>query len=378
MDPNIGPLELAEMIADTPPAACIRIDTTSEAYDFAKEIELRNQPWNCNQDGDLVDVCTMVYTAADDGFAKAAMLTHDNMVADAKGVGHAVNPGSGTISCGLGNFQHLYPLQVGVIAPFLFKGDIYIDELATITNVSSIAANIERLGVTHLYTIPAIYYLLSKVNTIFKKAKPLRNVVSGGYKLSEDIFRRFLKATGKEIHEGYGLTEGAPVCTWTYDRVKPQSVGVSFSCCEIRVFSESGSAVESGNTGEIRIKGTNIMKGYYRRQHATHLAFADGWLRTGDIGYLDTDGYVYLTGMIKKMINYGGKKVYPAEVERLVRTNENVDDIEVFGVEDKLFGQSVCAKIRLKENTPAAREELLAWCRGALSKYKVFSKAVFE
>ncbi len=377
IDPKIGRIELEEMMQDTPPAACIRIDTIAEAFDFSKEIELRKQLWKDDPNEDLSDVCTMIYTAADDGYAKAAMLTHDNILADARGIIDAEKLNSKTISCGLSPFNHLYPLQGGVIAPLLVESNIFIQDVSKVENISSITAEIEQVGLTHLYSVPAIYFIFSKVNDIAEKFKSLMSVGSGGYKLSNAIYLRFLQRTGKEIHEGYGISEASPVCTWTYNKVKIDTVGTSFPCCTIGIISDSGFFSSKNQQGEICIKGSNIMKGYYKKSDETKRVLINGWMHTGDLGYIDNEGYIHLIKSKKRMINHGGKKIYPAEVERLVKKNPNVLDIEVFGTDDCLSGQKVEAKIHLKENSNQAKNELKRWCQCNISNYKIFSKAEF-
>ena len=375
MDPKIGRLELAEMLQDTPPAACIRIDMSTETFDFSKEIELRKQPWKDDPNEDLSDVCTMIYTAAEDGFAKAVMLTHENMLSNARAVVEVDYISDRSISFSLMELNHLFSLQVGIIAPFLVKGGIVVDDISDLTNCSLFANKIQMLNVTNLYSVPIIYYLLNKVKDISKKIKSVQSFVSGGYKLPNDIYQRFLKKTGREIHEGYGLSEASPICSWhrRNDKIKIESVGRAFPCCEIKIINGKFSKVSGSKNKEICIKGSNVMKGYYKK----YKTITSGWLHTGDLGYLDGEGYLYLTGLKKRMINYGGKKVYPSEVERLMKMNLNVLDIEVIGTEVNLLGQKVEAKIRLKKKSSQMQKEFGEWCQNNITNYKIYSKAEF-
>jgi long-chain acyl-CoA synthetase len=377
MDPKVGPLELSEMLQDTPPAACIKIDTTTEAFDFDKEIELRKQPWKDDPDQDLSDVCTMIYTAAEDGYAKAAMLTHENMLSNARCIVGAEKLNNTTISCGLSHFNHLYPLQGGVIAPFLVKGGILIEDISDISKTFSIVDTITQIGLTHLYSIPVIYYLFCKVMNGFDKFKSLRSIGSGGYKLTESIYNNFYNKTGKELHEGYGLSEASPVCTWTYNKIKLAAVGIAFPCNSLKIVSESEEFLPEGQKGEICVKGSNIMKGYYNNNTATIKSIKNGWFHTGDLGYIDNEGYIYIIGLKKKMINYGGQKVYPAEVVRLMKKHPNVLDSEVYGADDKLSGKKVEAKIYLKDKSIENQNEFYKWCQNNISNYKIYSKAEF-
>ena len=286
MDPKIGPLELEEMMQDTPPAACIRIEKSAISFDFSKEIELRNPPWKDGED-DLSDVCTMIYTAAEDGYAKAVMLTHENMLANARGISNVEKLNDKTISCGFTQYCHLFPLQGGVIAPLISKGSVYVEELSDLSQMTNIAGSIFNTGVTHLYSVPIVLYFLSKVKNIQGKIQNLSSIGSGGYKLSEEIFRQFYNKTQKEIHEGYGLSEAAPVCTWTNSIVKINAVGAYSPFCEVKIISKNGNLVLKGLPGEICVKGENVMKGYYKNIRATQKTSVEGWLHTGDFGFLD-------------------------------------------------------------------------------------------
>jgi long-chain acyl-CoA synthetase len=379
MDPKIGKFELNEMLLDTPPAACIRIDKATETFDFGREIEIRNPPWKNDSGEDLSDVCTMIYTAADDGYAKAVMLTHENLLANARAIAEGMGLSEKTISCALMQFSHLFAIQVGMISPFLVRGGIFIEDNSDIKNISCFADQIDKVGITNFYSVPIIYFLLSKVNTISEQVKKVHTFVSGGYKLPENIFQRFFKKTNYEIHEGYGLSEASPVgtCHRPGDKIRILSVGRSVPCCKVKIMVNGGLENPIKQQGEICIRGTNVMKGYYRHPDATKSVLAGGWLHTGDLGYMDKDGFVYFTGQKKRMINYGGMKVYPAEVERLLKMNNNALEAEVFGKDDKLSGQSVNAKIRLENNTKTAQDDLIKWCRGNFSDYKIPSKVEF-
>jgi long-chain acyl-CoA synthetase len=378
MDPKIGKFELSETLLDTPPAACIRIDKTTETFDFAKEIEIRNQPWKNDSGEDLSDVCTMIYTAAEDGFAKGVMLTHENMLANARAIVEVDAISDKTISFALMHFNHLFALQVGIIAPFIVHGGIVVEDISDLINMSSLSGKISEANVTNFYSVPIVYFLFTKVDGIKDKIKNVESFVSGGYKLSEDLFQRFLNKTNREIHEGYGLSEASPICTWHQrnDQIKIQSIGRSFPCCEVTII-QNGNSNTYNQQGEICIRGANVMKGYYRHCDATKNTLAGGWLHSGDWGYKDKDGYVYFNGLKKRMINYAGKKVYPSEVERYIKFNTNVLEAKVFGRDDKLSGQTVNAKIRLEKNISLTQNAFLKWCHKNISNYKVPSKVEF-
>ncbi len=379
MDPKIGKLELSEMLLDTPPAACIRIDKATETFDFGKEIEIRNQPWKNDSGEDLSDVCTMIYTAAEDGYAKAVMLTHENMLANARAVaeGNKVTPNS--LTCCLLLLSHSFGLQVGTITPFMVKGDTIIPEEIDLIKPNNLFDKINDLPVSHFYSIPATYYFLSRISDkchIFKKAN---RVISGGYALGNEIRERFLIKYQIQICQGYGLSEASPVCSLNLskDSSKEKSIGTPLKCCNIKIFDSKNNELLSNQRGEICIKGANVMKGYYHHHEATKNVLKEGWLHSGDWGVKDNEGYIYFSGLKKRMVNYGGNKVYPSEVERFIKLNTNVLEADVFGKEDKLSGQTVHAKIRLEKNIQTAQDAFFRWCHENISDYKVPSKVEF-
>jgi long-chain acyl-CoA synthetase len=378
MDPKIGPIELSEMLQDTPPAACIRLDLTTETFDFSKEVEIRRLPWKDDTSWDLSDVCTMIYTAAEDGYAKAAMLTHENMLSNARAVALVDELSEATVSFSMMECNHLFALQVGVIAPFLCNGNIVIDDVSDLAKMGTFSDAINEYNVTNVYSVPIVYYLLSKVTNIGQKLNSVESFVSGGYKLPEEIFHRFYKKTNKEIHEGYGLSEASPICSWhrRHDKVKVGSIGRPFPCCEIKIMNGNAGGGVNNHNGEICVKGINVMKGYFKDLHPRKTIDFD-WLHTGDLGYFDDEGYLYFSGQKKIMINYGGKKVYPAEVERMMKMHPNILDTEIYGTNDILLGQKVSAKIMLKEKSFEKQKEFHEWCQNNLTNYKIYSQVEF-
>lgn len=373
IDPDIKRLELNEMMANTPPSAFIRINKQQLNFEYQQEIIFRDDVEHMMMTYDVNDVCTIVYTAADDGYAKAAMLTRKNILANAQAVIECNRIHENSICCALLPFHHMFGLQTGVLVPILANGSLLVEDISDLRRLKTIADDIEKYKVSNVYSIPVVYYLFGIVPEITTQLRHAKSVVSGGYKLSASIFQKFLKKFGKEIHEGYGITEASPICTWhrPEDKIKLDSVGRTFSGCEIKILQDQHSECLSGQVGEICVKGQNVMKGYYHHEQATRRVLQDGWLHTGDLGKMDTDGYLYITGLKKRMLNVSGRNVYPAEVERLIRPYRNVEDIEVYGGISKLQGDVVKARIMLKEKTPEAEKAFKQWCLEHISQYKV-------
>jgi long-chain acyl-CoA synthetase len=373
VDPKLGHFELDEMIKDAAPGAMIRIDKATDTFDFFKEIEVKHYQLSASRIQGLDDVAVMLYTAADDGFAKGAMLTHENLLANAR-AGIECDAGyDNTVFCSLIPFNHLFALQTGLFMPALVTGDVLIIDGFQFPSVKKTSEQLKKFKVTYLYSVPAVFYLLMRqpeVNDILSSAKFL---TSGGYRLPHEVFQSYERNLGRRIQEGYGLSEASPICAWHRlgDLVKPGSVGRAFPCCEVKILKEHDNEVGLDRIGEICVKGSNVMKGYFGNEPATENAIVNDWLHTGDLGKMDDDGYVYLTGLKKRMLNVGGNKVYPAELERLMRKNDNVRNVEIYGEPDEIMGDRVKARIQLRDNTKENQRAFEVWCSSNITGYKV-------
>ncbi len=194
----------------------------------------------------------------------------------------------------------------------------------------------------------------------------LRVCVSGGSALPVEIMRRFERAFGCMILEGYGLTETSPVASFNHPgRVrKPGSIGTPVEGVEMRVVDAAagvgGAGLLAGEIGEILIRGHNVMKGYWRNPDATAVTIIDGWLRTGDLARVDQDGYFYLVDRKKDLIIRGGLKVYPREIEEVLYEHPAVAEAAVTGIPDADLGQEVGAALTLKPTATVTPEELRA------------------
>jgi long-chain acyl-CoA synthetase len=373
VDPALKHFELEEMMKDSPPGALIRPDRQTDVFDFFKEIEVKHYQLSPTRIKGLDDVAIMLYTAADDGYAKGAMLTHENILANARALVESNNVDNKSVTCSLIALHHLFALQTGVITPAIASGNLVVADFSNISSMRKISEEINRVGVTHLYGVPLIFHLLKKTS-FFKGKRPSEiSIVSGGCKLPEKLFDDFQEIFGISIHEGYGCTEAAPICTWhkPEDVIKISSVGPAFPCCKVNILSEQDKELPTGQIGTICIKGDNVFKGYFNNENATKNILKNGWLHTGDLGTMDADGYVFLTSQKKRMINASGNKVYPDELERLMKKHNNVLNVEIFGESDELMGTVVKAKVQLRNNSPEFQKIYREWCLENITRYKI-------
>jgi long-chain acyl-CoA synthetase len=308
------------------------------------------------------------------------MLTHENLLADARAIVNGNNITSQSVSCAFLPFSHLYGFQVGLFVPNISGSSTIIQDELEFIKHSFLSEFPFWECITHLYSIPIIYLLISKVECLQNKLSKINCINSGGYSLSNEIREKFYKKLCIDIREGYGLSEASPVCILNSvnEPFKPGSIGRAINCCNVKIVDENNQNVKVNQIGEIVVSGYNIMKGYYNNQKITKRTIIDNWLFSGDLGRIDNEGYFYFIGTKKKMINYIGQKINPAEVKRLIKLQGNVRDIHIYGSNDPLFGQKAFANIQLFKNSNNEQEKLIKWCHENISIYKIPSKITFN
>ncbi|MFC6341249.1 AMP-binding protein, partial [Nocardioides hankookensis] len=201
----------------------------------------------------------------------------------------------------------------------------------------------------------------------------LRIASSGGASLPAEIMRAFEERFGTVIREGYGLSESSGWATSTPPDVEPRigAVGRAIHGHRIEIRDPHGNPVPTGEVGEVWLHGPIVMKGYWRRPEATAETIRDGWLRTGDLGTLDEDGYLRIVDRLKELIIRGGYNVYPSEVEEVLYQHPDIVEAAVVGVPDPTYGEEVAAAVVLREGAELDAETLRSWAKERLSAYKV-------
>jgi long-chain acyl-CoA synthetase len=222
--------------------------------------------------------------------------------------------------------------------------------------------------------IPAMYAALARE----RRARPddfasFRYVVSGGEPLSDAVADSFRERFGVTINEGYGMTETGPVLNWCRPHeYHPHSVGKALPGIDEIIVDPDGKELPAGEEGEVRVCGPNVMQGYLNRPEDTAAAFDErGYFRTGDLGYLDGDGRLFLTGRRSDLIIVAGENVFPREIEAVLDTHPAVQESAVIGVPDSRRGQVPVAFVVLEEGAAATETQLRSFCRGKVAGYKV-------
>ncbi len=222
---------------------------------------------------------------------------------------------------------------------------------------------IHKYGVTTFSAVPTIYAILnSRLDVAKYDLSHLRFCICGAAPMPVEVFETFEKKFKTRIVEGYGLSEAT--CASSVNPIngvrKVGSVGLPLKGQEIRIVDDLGRTVAARVTGEVVVRGENVMKGYFKDPAATAAALHDGWLHTGDVGWKDQDGYFYIAGRKKEMIIRGGENIYPKEIEDVLYAHPRIAEAAVVGLPDAVWGEEVGAFVVLKEKTKLTHQHLLA------------------
>lgn len=316
------------------------------------------------------DVCTFVYTSGTTGAPKGAMLSHKNLIRNAQQTNMVVThyPNDNTL-CVLPMF-HCYGWTLSVINPLLQGCTITV---LNTKNPAEILRSIEKYKVTTAFMVPPIYNLMARKSNP-EPVKTVRLFVSGGACLPQPVAQAFFEAYGHPVIEGYGLTEASPVCSvLPPDQPKYLTCGKAIPGVEAKIHTDDDTKpYKPGVVGELWIRGDNVMKGYWKREKETKETITkDGWLRTGDIAYMDKEGYIYIVDRIKDMIIVNGENVYPREVEERIYELKDVGECAVVGHPDAKRGETIWAYIVMKEGETFDEDKIRGYLLKNLAPFKV-------
>ncbi|GAA1701609.1 long-chain fatty acid--CoA ligase [Microbacterium sediminicola] len=320
----------------------------------------------------LEDPAAIVYTSGTTGKPKGAVLTHGNLTWVSLNAIVDYDIVSMDVSLMISPLFHVASLGMGAL-PGILKGATMVLEKGF--EPGRALALIAQHGVTMLSGVPTTYQMLAD-HPAWESTdiSSLQKLTCGGSAVPTRILNAY-EERGLHFSQGYGMTETSPGATSlspAMTREKQGSVGLPHFFTEVRIADENGDMVPRGTVGEIEISGPNVFPGYHDRPDANETAFTDdGWFRSGDLGYLDADGYLYIADRLKDMIISGGENIYPAEVENLISDIEGISGVAVVGVPDERWGEVPLAVVTLREgadvDTTAVREHL----DGLLARYKL-------
>lgn len=320
------------------------------------------------------DLALLQYTGGTTGFPKGVMLTHRNLVSNAamcKAWLYKTKPGQEVV-LGILPFFHVYGMTTVLILSVMDANKMV---LLPKFDAETTLKTIQKQRPTLFPGAPTIYIgLLNHPDLKKYDLSSIDSCISGSAALPVEVQQKFEEVTGGKLVEGYGLTESSPVThanfLWDRSRVKG-SIGVPWPDTDAAIFSlETGESLPPGEVGEIAVKGPQVMKGYWNRPEDTAETIKDGWLFTGDLGYMDEEGYFYVVDRKKDMIIAGGFNIYPREIEEVLYEHPAVQEVVAAGIPDPYRGETVKAYVVLKEGASVSDKELNEFARKHLAAYK--------
>ncbi|MCT4607555.1 MAG: o-succinylbenzoate--CoA ligase [Marinisporobacter sp.] len=319
------------------------------------------------------DVNTIIYTSGTTGKPKGAMLTHKNLISNAKSIIEYFSLNQKDIHLCVLPMFHSFAWTVNVAAALHSGACILIKDSFTPKNIIN---DINNEKVTIVTGVPAMfsYYLSLGIESDFAS---VRLFISGGDSLPVEVLKSFEYKFDKKIYEGYGLSETSPVVAVNPpNAIRPGSVGLPVPNVNVKIVDNNGKTLNAKEVGEILVKGPNVMKGYRNLPEETRKTIVDGWLHTGDIGYMDEDGYIYIVDRIKDIIIVGGMNVYPREIEELLYQYDGILEAAAVGVQDDKRGEIPMAYIVVKNKETFNLNGLKIFLRDNLAKFKRPKKIV--
>jgi long-chain acyl-CoA synthetase len=346
---------------------------TEEASVAALEVEVDPQE----------DLAVLQYTGGTTGTPKGAMLTHSNLLSNALAFAAWIGgkPAQETFLTALPLF-HIYGMTTSMTVPVSLAAKMVL--LPRFEPAKALQA-IQEHEVSVFCGVPTMYQALLASPMLGRfNLKSIRVCISGASPLPPNVQKRFMQVTGGFLAEGYGLTEASPVTHCnpvdkTMRTVKVGSIGLPLPGTEARIVDlATGKPLAQGETGELAVRGPQVMKGYWQRPEETAAVLHDGWLLTGDIACVDGDGYFFITDRKKDLIKTKDYSVYPRELEDVLYEHPAVKLCAVVGKPDPLAGEIPKAYVVLTESAAASAEEILAFVNGKVASYKAIREVEFR
>lgn len=364
----------------------VDIDSDADSYWFQKVME-NVPPTPAPVDIDPESVATLIYTGGTTGGPKGAQLTHRNLVSNATALNiWAKSREAQDVMLAVMPYFHSYGLQVGIHTPIASAQTIV--QIPNPRDMVHVLKSIETHKATYYPGVPTMFVgFLNRPDRDEYNLTSLRFAVSAAAPLAPETQDLFQAATGGMMLQAFGLTETSPCASMEpVDRPKSHSIGIPLPDTDMKIVDlETGTQeLPPGEIGEIIIKGPQVMKGYWNLPTETANALRTGpdgqagWFYSGDIGYMDEDGYFHISDRKKDMIIAGGYNIYPADVEAVLFEHPKVKEAAVIGMPDERLGETVKAFVVLKEGETASAEEIITFCRERMAAYRVPRQVEFR
>jgi long-chain acyl-CoA synthetase len=316
------------------------------------------------------DFAFVVYTSGTTGRPKGCLLDHANVTAMVDSISTQLGLAESDTSLLVLPLFHCNGLVVGVLSVLQAGGSVVVGPRF---DPATFWEAVERHRPTFFSAVPTMYALLESRTQRQVDTSSLRFVVCGAAPMSAELISRFERRFSVPVVEGYGLSEGTVASTLNpvHGPRKAGTVGPALPGQKVEIEAPDGQRLPPGERGEVVIQGDNVMRGYLGKPDETAAVLKDGWLHTGDVGYLDADGYLVLVDRIKDMIIRGGENIFPKEIEIVLYGHPDVLEAAVVGRPDPILGEVPVAYVAPRPGTHVESAELLEHCRASLARFKV-------
>jgi long-chain acyl-CoA synthetase len=321
------------------------------------------------------DECVILFTGGTTGSPKGAMLTHRNILYTAQNVCYHERAVPDDVALCFMPLNHVFGGNHIMNSTLYGCGTLVLHKSFDMDQVLS---SIQTDKITRFYSVPTVFIRLLNTEDSRKYLASLNYCFSAATSMASEIVRQWQEKFNLTIHEAYGMTETSSLVTFNHlYHHKVGSVGTPAGVVEVKIVDNENNEVPAGETGEIVIRGPNIMKGYFNKIEETDEVLRNGWLHSGDVGRLDQDGYLYIVDRIKDLIISGGLNVFPTEVEEVLYTHETVEECAVVGMPHSEYGEAVTAFVKIKQGQVCSEADLIGFCKTHIASYKAPKKILF-
>lgn len=388
INPALTPGEVAYIVADSAPAlAFVDIDLADvlTSADHKPKVTLpsyddRSSDWECFSpttpvnleplDVDPEHPSIIYYTSGTTGRPKGAIIPHRSTLSTMTGTAEWLRLSERDVVVITGSFAFILHSTFAASSHMLVGATLIVQERF---HPRDAVGAIERYRGSVVMWVPTMYIIASEWTEMNgADLSSLRVCISGGAPLPWAVVERFRKISGRYILSGWGMSEGTPITGFDpSEEARPESIGRELANCKVRIIDDAGNDVALREVGELVYLSPRNMTGYLNRPDETAETLREGWIQSGDLGWRDDEGYFYIAGRKKDMIIRGGAKIYPAEVEEVVTSNDDVAESAIVGAPDDRYGERIVAFVTPREGRSPNADTLRAHCEKNLADYKI-------
>ena len=366
--------QLSGLVGDVlDPTRVVVCEGEADGFRSLEGLSDDESPFACTE-LDRDDQAAVLYTSGTTGKQKGAVLSHGNVVSNTNATAHALRVDPDDRLLLFLPLFHCFAQNFILNTAFVSAATVVLHRRFV---PEVIVRSVREDAVTMFFGVPTVFIGLLNGNVPQEHVAGVRYFFSAAATLPVEVAQRWHEVYGMPIFEGYGLTETSPFATYNHEwQHRPGSVGTPIEMVEVCIVDTDDDPVAAGAWGEILIKGPNVMLGYWQRPGESAEALRGGWFHTGDIGYLDEDGFLFIVDRVKDMINLAGFKVWPREIEEVLYEHPAIAECAVVAMPDPVKGELPRALIVVKDGHEVTSEALEELCRERLATYKV--PALFE